>query len=204
LCAERGAIIGPSTVIMNRPADRAYVSRGGEKLAAALDAFAIDPHDQVCADLGCNVGGFTDCLLRRGALRVHAVDTGYGELAWTLRRDPRVVVRERTNALHVELPEPVALVTIDVAWTRQHLILPAAARMLAAGGSIVTLIKPHYEAERKALRQGVLPADAVDSVLELMRARVAEAGLGFSKIIPSPIRGRKGNRELLGWVIPNG
>lgn len=98
--------------------DRQFASRSGHKLAAALDAFSIDPSGLICADLGCNVGGFTDCLLQRGAAKVYAVDTGYGTLAWKLR-DP-VVVMERTNAMHVVLPETVDLVTIDVAWTPQH------------------------------------------------------------------------------------
>lgn len=179
-----------------------FVSRGGDKLAAALAAFAIEPAGGVCADLGCNAGGFTDCLLQRGAARVYAVDTGYGALAWKLRKDPRVVVMERTNALHVTLPEPVQLVVIDVAWTRQHLILPAARRLLGADGAIVTLIKPHYEAERSELRGGVLPPELLPEILERMRARVAEAGLVFSQLCDSPLLGGKGNRELLGLVIP--
>ncbi len=108
----------------------AYVSRGGDKLAAALDYFGLDATDRVCADLGSHVGGFVDCLLQRGAARVYAVDTCYGTLAWKLRRNPRVVVRERTNAMHVSLPEPVDLVTIDVGWTPQSKILPNAARLL--------------------------------------------------------------------------
>ena len=114
--------------------DHAYVSRGGLKLAAALEAFGVSPAGWVCADLGSNVGGFVDCLLRHGAERVYALDTGYGVLAYRLRRDPRVVVRERTNALHAVLPEPVDLVTIDVGWTPQEYILPAAVRMLHRGG----------------------------------------------------------------------
>src|SRR5687767_8878918 len=114
-----------------------YVSRGGLKLAAALDAFGIDPPGYVCADLGSNVGGFVDCLLQRGAKKVYAVDTGYGVLAYKLRIDPRVVVMERTNAMHVELPEVVDLITIDVAWTPQHRILPNAIRLSGLCGRIV-------------------------------------------------------------------
>lgn len=178
----------------------AFVSRGGEKLAAALEAFAISPAGWVCADLGCNVGGFTDCLLRRGAARVYAVDTGYGALAWKLRKDPRVVVRERTNALHLELPEPVQLVVIDVGWTRQHLILPAALRLLAVDGCCVSLVKPHYEAEASELPGGVLPEAALDTVMDRMRARLAKAGVGFAALLESPLRGGKGNREYLGVV----
>ena len=109
---------------------RDYVSRGGDKLAAALDHFERDVTGRVCADLGSHVGGFVDCLLGRGAARVYAVDTSYGTLAWKLRRDPRVVPLERTNAIHVELIEPVDLVTIDVGWTPQAKILPNVARMI--------------------------------------------------------------------------
>jgi len=121
-----------------------FVSRSGLKLDAALEAFDLDVRDAVCADFGCNVGGFTDCLLRRGASTVYAVDTGYGALAWKLRKDPRVVVMERTNALHCEVPASVDVVVIDVAWTPQERIIPAAMRWLAQsgrtrGGRIVSL-----------------------------------------------------------------
>jgi len=174
-----------------------FVSRGGDKLDAALDAFDIDPAGWTCADLGCNVGGFTDCLLSRGAARVYAVDTGYGELAWTLRRDERVIVMERTNALHVQLPEPARLIVIDVGWTRQHLILPAARSLLTERGIIVTLIKPHYEAEQSDLRGGVLPDDKINDILNATTRRLNEIGIHLSAMMPSPIRGQKGNREFL-------
>jgi 23S rRNA (cytidine1920-2'-O)/16S rRNA (cytidine1409-2'-O)-methyltransferase len=133
---------------------------------------------------------------------VYAVDTGYGALAWTLRRDPRVVTLERTNALHVELPEQVTLVVIDVAWTRQHLIIPAAARLLGPGGQIISLIKPHYEAERNELRGGVLLDDQRPEILERVRARLREAGFALGDVIESPIAGHKGNREYLGSILP--
>src|SRR5256885_13294789 len=107
-----------------------FVSRAGQKLEHSLDVVRIDVAGLICADLGCSTGGFTDCLLQRGAAKVFAVDTGYGVLDWKLRKDPRVVVMERTNAMHVELPEPVQLVTIDVAWTKQRHILPSAKRLL--------------------------------------------------------------------------
>jgi 23S rRNA (cytidine1920-2'-O)/16S rRNA (cytidine1409-2'-O)-methyltransferase len=133
-----------------------YVSRGGLKLAAALDAFALDPTGMNCADLGCSVGGFTDCLLQRGAAHVFAVDTAYGDFAWKLRQDARVTLLERTNALHFD---PMAefdgftgcdLVTLDLGWTRQAKALPAAVRWLkqSEAARIITLIKPHYEAPR--------------------------------------------------------
>src|SRR5437016_12661481 len=116
-----------------------FVSRAGQKLDHALDAFRIDVAGLTCADLGCNVGGFADCLLQRGAAKVYAVDTGYGVLDWKLRNDPRVVVMERTNAMHVTLSEPVDLVTVDVAWTKQRHILPAAARIMKQDGRVISL-----------------------------------------------------------------
>ena len=124
-----------------------YVSRGGLKLAAAIDHFGLDVTGYVCADLGCSVGGFTDVLLQRGAAKVHAVDTAYGQLAWKLRNDPRVVVMERQNALHAEAQPQCDLVVVDLGWTKQDRAVPAAARWLKPdGGAILTLIKPHYEA----------------------------------------------------------
>lgn len=186
--------------VMVTDPDRPHVSRGGQKLAAALDRFNIDPGGWVCADLGSNVGGFVDCLLQRGARKVYAVDTAYGELAWKLRRDQRVVVMERTNALHVELPEAVSLVTVDVAWTRQHLILPQAGRLLAPGGLVITLIKPHYEAEKHLLHGGVLPEEQVEPVVNQVVARLGELGITVVDMVPSPLRGQGGNREVLALV----
>ncbi|MDD4889175.1 MAG: SAM-dependent methyltransferase [Phycisphaerae bacterium] len=178
-----------------------FVSRGGDKLAAALDAFAISPAGWACADFGCNVGGFVDCLLKRGAVRVYAIDTGYGALDYRLRKDPRVVVMERTNALHAQLPEPVQLVTIDVAWTKQELILPAAARALAPGGCVITLVKPAYELGPAALRGGRLADDKAAEVLARLRERVAElapaTGLAWAADVPSPVRTAKDNPEFL-------
>src|SRR5688572_22601663 len=142
-----------------------FVSRAGRKLEHALGVFGVEVAGVVCADFGSNTGGFVDCLLQRGAARVYAIDTGYGALEWKLRKDPRVVVMERTNAMHVALPELVGLVSIDVAWTKQRHILPAARRALEAGGKVVTLIKPHYEAEASLLRKGVLPQESLPAVL---------------------------------------
>ncbi|MHC4480407.1 MAG: SAM-dependent methyltransferase, partial [Planctomycetota bacterium] len=123
-----------------------FVGRGGEKLEFALDQLRLGVSGLLAADFGCNVGGFTDCFLHRGARRVYAVDTGYGMLAWKLRQDERVVVMERTNAMHVELPEPVDVVAVDVGWTKQRYILPNALKRLDAHGSVLSLLKPQYEA----------------------------------------------------------
>jgi 23S rRNA (cytidine1920-2'-O)/16S rRNA (cytidine1409-2'-O)-methyltransferase len=179
-----------------------FVSRAGQKLDHALATFGLDVAGRICADLGSNAGGFVDCLLQRGAAKVFAVDTGYGVLEWKLRKDPRVVVMERTNAMHVVLTEPVQVVTIDVAWTKQRHILPAARRLVAPEGFIVTLIKPHYEADPSQLVRGVLPEEDVDGVVAAVRADVVAAGFEVVRTVRSPILGAKGNAEVLAELRP--
>jgi 23S rRNA (cytidine1920-2'-O)/16S rRNA (cytidine1409-2'-O)-methyltransferase len=189
-----------------------FVGRGGIKLSHGLEVFGIDPAGMVCADLGCSTGGFADCLLKRGAVRVHAVDTGYGVLDYSLRRDERVVVHERVNALHLEPAEKVDLVVIDLGWTVQARAIPAGLKWLKEGGRIVTLIKPMYEIgeEERAghLRDGVLD----DAFGEVVARRVYEglgaAGAEGRGLVESPIRGggsrgRGGNREWLALVVPS-
>jgi 23S rRNA (cytidine1920-2'-O)/16S rRNA (cytidine1409-2'-O)-methyltransferase len=179
-----------------------FASRGGQKLDHALTHFDLDVAAKVCADLGSNTGGFVDVLLRRGATKVYAIDTGYGVLDWKLRNDPRVVVMERTNAMHVELPEKVSVVTIDVAWTKQKHILPAARRMVVADGFVVTLVKPHYEADAASLKKGILPEEKVAGVIESVRRDVMAAGFEWLGEVTSPIKGAKGNTEVLAWLKP--
>ena len=179
-----------------------FVSRAGRKLDHALTTFGLDVAGLVCADLGCNTGGFVDCLLRRGAARVYAIDTGYGVLDWKLRKDPRVVVMERTNAMHAELPERASVVTIDVAWTRQRHILPATRRMLHDAGTAVSLIKPHYETEQSQLVKGILPTELVDAVVNRVSDDVRAAGFELVSTVRSPILGAKGNAEVLAHLRP--
>ncbi|MDB5299131.1 MAG: hypothetical protein JWO87_794 [Phycisphaerales bacterium] len=179
-----------------------FVSRAGQKLHHAILAFGIDVRGLTCADLGSNVGGFVDCLLQLGAAKVYAVEKGYGVLEWKLRKDPRVVVMERTNAMHVSLPQPVDLVTIDVAWTRQRNILPAARKIVHENGRVVTLIKPHYEADQTLLKKGVLPADAVDAVVNQVKQDVRTAGFEVVATVQSPILGGEGNIEVLAELRP--
>ncbi len=179
-----------------------FVSRAGQKLEHALLTFGIDVSGFICADLGSNVGGFVDCLLQRGAKRVYAIDTGYGVLDWKLRKDPRVIVMERTNAMHVKLPEPVNLVSIDVAWTRQKNILPAARKMLQNDGLAISLIKPQYEAGVERLREGVLPPEHLDAVLQAAKSAIAAGGFRLLDLIESPIRGGEGNIEMLAHLRP--
>jgi 23S rRNA (cytidine1920-2'-O)/16S rRNA (cytidine1409-2'-O)-methyltransferase len=189
---------------------RSFVSRAGLKLDAALTVFKIDVTGKVCADLGANIGGFTDCLLQGGAAKVYAVDTAYGVIAWTLRKDPRVVVRDRTNALHVKLPEPVQLATVDVGWTRQEKILPVVAGLLAPGGEVLTLIKPHYESEEAKTQRGVLEPQQSEQVLWEVLDRVAamkmtkEGHWRIKGVVQSPVEGQKGNVEYLAWLGSQG
>jgi len=175
-----------------------YVGRGGDKLHSALDAFGLDVRGRVCADFGCNVGGFTDCLLARGAARVFAVDTGYGQLAWKLRNDPRVVVMERTNALYCDVPEAVDLVVIDAAWTPQKLIVPAAAQWLRPAGRIVSLLKPHYELAklRRRTPHAPLSDEQVREVRELVGVNLAQAGFDILAHTRSPLAGKGTNPEF--------
>lgn len=183
-----------------------YVSRGGHKLAAALDAFAIDPTGRVCLDVGASTGGFTDVLLQRGATRVYALDVGRGQLAESLRRDPRVVSMERTNARTLTataLPEPVALVSIDVSFISLALILGPVASTLAPDGAIVPLVKPQFEAGRGRTDHGVVRDPAIHrEVLESVVASASAVGLGARAVIASPITGPEGNREFLLHLAP--
>lgn len=182
-------------IVTETPPDR-YVSRGGDKLEAALQHFAIEVTGLVCADLGSHVGGFVDCLLRRGAARVYSVDTAYGILAWKLRKEPRVTVLERSNAMHVALPEPVEVVTVDVGWTSQSKILPSVVRLISPTARVITLIKPHYEASEDLLVNGVLPDERVDEVVGAVLGDVRSGGWTVHGEFLSPLRGHGVNREV--------
>jgi 23S rRNA (cytidine1920-2'-O)/16S rRNA (cytidine1409-2'-O)-methyltransferase len=179
-----------------------YVSRGGHKLAAAVDAFGIDPRGRICLDVGASTGGFTDVLLQRGAARVYALDVGRGQLSERLRGDPRVVSMERTNARTLgpaALPEPVDLAVVDVSFISLGLVLgPVASCFGASGGDLVVLIKPQFEAGRDLVPGGVVRDPAVH--LDVLRAvvdRASTLGLEPLDATPSPITGPEGNREFL-------
>ena len=182
--------------------DQKYVTRSGLKLEHALKVFGVDPSGRTCADLGSHQGGFVDCLLAHGAAKVYSVDTSYGTLAWKLRIDPRVVVMERTNAMHVVLPEPVDLVTIDVGWTPQRHVLPAAKRIVKPDGRILSLVKPQYEAVEDERVQGVVPEENLEPVLSRVRVHIQEAGLALLAETRSPIAGGGGNAEFLFLLAP--
>ncbi|HLD92048.1 MAG TPA: SAM-dependent methyltransferase [Patescibacteria group bacterium] len=180
---------------------KTYVSRAGEKLQFALDNFKINIKDMVVADFGSSTGGFVDCLLQNGAKKVYSIDTSYGELAWKLRNDPKVVVMERTNAMHVKLPEKMDLITIDTSWTKQILTVPNALNNLKENGMIISLIKPHYEAPREYLEKGKLKDEYVDVVLDQVKNNITAVGGKAPNLIESPIVGEKGkNREFLALI----
>jgi len=186
-----------------------YVSRGGHKLAAALDAFGIEPAGRVCLDVGASTGGFTDVLLQRGAARVYALDVGRGQLAEQLRRDPRVVSMERTNARTITaatLPEPISLATIDVSFISLRLVLGPVASAFAgggggegaSGGDIVALVKPQFEAGKAQVKGGVVRDPVVHrSTIDAIVAAAKDLGLAQVDVIASPILGPEGNREFL-------
>lgn len=179
-----------------------FVSRGGEKLESLLEHSGIDVRGHVVADVGASTGGFTDCLLQRGAGRVYAIDVGYGQLDWGLRNDPRVVVMERTNARYLgELPEPVDLAAIDVSFIPLRKILPSVVGWLRPGGHVVALVKPQFEARRSEVGLGGVVRDPRVHALVLRRVQTVAAGLGLGlrALMPSPLRGRAGNVEFLGW-----
>jgi 23S rRNA (cytidine1920-2'-O)/16S rRNA (cytidine1409-2'-O)-methyltransferase len=179
-----------------------FVGRGGEKLEAALQRFPLDVEDRIAADVGASTGGFTDCLLQRGATKVYAIDVGYGQLAWKLRQDPRVVVMERTNARYLEsLPEPVDLIVSDVSFISLRLIYQAAVRWLTPEGDVVSLIKPQFEAGRTQVGKGGVVRDPAvhREVLQTVTGFMAELGLQLQGLMASPLIGPAGNVEFLGW-----
>lgn len=175
-----------------------YVSRGGIKLAGALDAFGLDPNGLVCLDVGASTGGFTDCLLQRGAERVYAVDVGYGQLAWSLRNDPRVVVMERHNARHpLGIDEPISFAVADVAFISLRLVLPSIIETLASGGIILALVKPQFEAGRKEVGKGGVvrsPSARADAIASVALWAI-ENGLRVLGVRESSMTGPKGNHE---------
>jgi len=176
-----------------------FVSRGGVKLDYALEHFQLDVSDKVAADIGASTGGFTDCLLQRGARRVYAIDVGYGQLDYRLRRDPRVVVMERVNARYpVPLPEKVDLATLDLSFISVEKVLPAIAPLVKEGGYLVVLIKPQFEARRAEVgKGGIVKQAAVHArVLGRFISWLVEHGFRLGGLVASPILGASGNREF--------
>jgi 23S rRNA (cytidine1920-2'-O)/16S rRNA (cytidine1409-2'-O)-methyltransferase len=185
-------------------AGKRFVSRGGEKLAAALDTFPVKVQNRVCADAGASTGGFTDCLLQHGAAKVYAIDVGRGILAWKLRTDSRVVVMEKTNARHVKkLPEAINLAVIDASFISLKVLLPVVKNWLDEAGDVVALVKPQFEATREEADagKGVIRDSAIhERILREVIRFAAEQGFSPRGLIRSPIQGPKGNIEFLLWL----
>lgn len=178
-----------------------YVSRGGLKLEAALESFAISVRGRVCLDVGTSTGGFTDCLLQHGAARVHAVDTGAGQIDWKLRTDPRVVLHERVNARYLEfaeIGECADLIACDVSFISVTLLIPPLAALLAPGGDWIILVKPQFEAGRERVGKGGIVRDPEAHRLACEKVSAVLRSNGFeTNLMESPIRGARGNREFL-------
>ena len=179
-----------------------FVSRSGDKLAAALDAFHIDPRGKISLDVGCSTGGFTDCLLQRGATRIYAIDVGYGQFEWRLRNDSRVVLLERTNIRYVDraaVPEPIDLAVIDVSFISLTLVLPAVVHLLNRSAVVVALVKPQFEVGKGQVGRGGIVRDDTqrEVVTQKIIACAAHLGLQVKGVLDSPVIGRKGNREIL-------
>ena len=184
-----------------------YVSRGGLKLEKALDEFGLDVGGRVLADVGASTGGFTDCLLQRGAKRVYAIDVGYGQLHWKLRQAPRVVIVEKTNIRHLEgLPEPVDGATVDVSFISLTLVLPKVAELVSPEGWIVALVKPQFEAGKEQVRRGGVVKDAAvhRQVLEKVLGWAIGNGLHVAGATESPLVGPAGNKEFLVYLRKQG
>jgi len=202
-----GAQVDADSSVRLRGERLRYVSRGGLKLEKALDEFSVNPDGRVCADLGASTGGFTDCLLQRGAAKVFAIDVGYGQLAWSLRTDERVVVMERTNARHLEsLPDPPDLIVGDLSFISLAKVLPAIQRIVQPKGEAVLLIKPQFEAGREGVGKGGVVRDPAVRAAAIAQVKVAaeHQGAHWLGTVTSPIAGaKKGNiEELVHLVFP--
>ncbi len=199
--AKAGTLISEADSVELRGGDIPYVSRGGLKLEGALNELSLDISGRTCLDVGASTGGFTDCLLQNGALRVYAVDVGYGQMAWKLRQDSRVVTIERTNIRHMPvetIPEAVDLATIDVSFISLKIVVPAVTVFLKKEGYILALIKPQFEVGKDQVVKGGVVRDPKlhARVIEDLSAFFAGSGLGCEKVVPSPLLGPKGNREF--------
>ena len=197
--AHRAAAPIADTAVLTVDAGRRYVSRGGDKLAGALEDLGLDVADTVCLDIGASTGGFTDCLLTHGARRVYAIDVGHGQLDWKLRNDPRVFAREGVNAREAfDLPEPVDLIVADVSFISLTLAVPPSFRHLRDDGDVVALVKPQFEAGRENVGRGGVVRDARVRAACVMSvaAHFARDGVGPVAVAASRVHGREGNREI--------
>jgi len=196
--------VAAEVTVKSRPR---FVSRGGDKLAAALDAFLVDVSGRTCADVGASTGGFTDCLLQYGAAKVYALDVGYGQIAYTLRQDPRVINIERTNARYVEsLAEQVSFVSVDASFISLKLLLPVLKNWLTPAADVIPLIKPQFEAGQADVGKGGVVRDSAIHVrvLNEVLTFASETGFSVQGLIRSPLKGPAGNIEFLAWLVWGG
>ncbi|HSG31724.1 MAG TPA: TlyA family RNA methyltransferase [Thermodesulfobacteriota bacterium] len=199
---KAGKIISLDSEITIKDARPKYAGRGGLKLEKALIEFHVDVRDKVCLDIGSSTGGFTDCLLQHGALRVHAIDVGYGQLDWKLRNDPRVILKERLNARYLkqeDIGEPVDLITIDVSFISITKVIEPALSILKSGGALIGLIKPQFEVGKGEVGKGGIVRDKEKhrAVVNKVENYLKDMGLQDIKTIDSPILGAEGNKEFL-------
>ena len=204
---KAGILVAQDDCIELKGKDMPWVSRGGLKLDAALQALAMGVGGSICLDVGASTGGFTDCLLYRGAARVYAVDVGYGQLAWKLRQDPRVVIIERTNIRYMPaeaVAEPVDLATIDVAFISLKIVVPAVTAFLKQDARILALIKPQFEVGKNQIGKGGVVRDETlhTRVIQDLSSFFKEKGILCGEVFPSPILGPKGNREFFILLQP--
>ena len=202
---KAGQTLDEGTALEVRGQTMPYVSRGGLKLEKAMKSFPIILNGKIAADIGASTGGFTDCMLKNGAAKVYAVDVGYGQLAWAIRNDPRVVCLERTNARYLtteQIPEPLDFASIDVSFISLGLILPALRPLLKDGGEVAALVKPQFEAGREKVgKKGVVRDPAVHlEVLEQFLCHAAQSDFSVKGLDFSPVRGPEGNIEYLGYL----
>lgn len=204
-CDKAGTPVADDAAVEVRGETCPFVSRGGLKLEKALREFGVDPTGYVCSDSGASTGGFTDCLLQKGAKKVFAIDVGYGQLAWALRTDPRVVCMERTNIRYVtpeDLGEPLDLSVVDVSFISLRLVLPAVQKLLKPTGKVLCLIKPQFEAGKdKVGKKGVVREKSTHvEVLEQFLGLADELGFTVRNLTFSPVKGPEGNIEFLGHL----
>lgn len=207
--SKAGDMVSGEEQIEVRTKSLRYVSRGGLKLEKAMQCFPVNLGGKICMDIGASTGGFTDCMLQNGARRVYSVDVGYGQLAWKLRQDERVINLERTNIRYVtekEVPEKIEFFSVDVSFISLKLVLPVAFAFLAEGGSGVCLIKPQFEAGREKVgKKGVVRDSAVhEEVVEQVLQFTKEIGFAVQGLDYSPVKGPEGNIEYLMYVCKNG
>ncbi len=204
---KAGSMVASDAPVEVRGGEIPYVSRGGLKLEAALEHFGISAAGKVAMDVGSSTGGFADCLLEHGAAKVYCIDVGYGQLAWKLRQDPRIVLIERTNIRYLErekIPEPIDLVTIDVSFISLVKVVPRVLEFLQPGGEMIALIKPQFEVGKGEVDKGGVIKDAAKRQRAVVQVQEALESMGLKTIgiMESPVRGQKGNVEYLIYMSP--